>query len=399
MFKPERRSPRRVAYLIAGGVLMLIIGTTGSSEAQGPAPAPAQGQPPGRGRGIPLPRQGFEATGQNPANYTPQEAAAVALMLKWIETTNSHDTPAHMALIDTNIAFRGDPVRPIQRGARGYCAQFGFVGSAAWFGLNELYVVGGPSDTLVLMNRTDINSPFNGAGLGGYPVPLAAMLRVQNGKIVEWYDMPTNKVSVGARPGPQGTAERVVPPRCQPYPVGGVGAAAAAAPSGTTTLAPARTYGTNKPEFWFNPFEASAAQAVRALFAARQAGNPLLLGAFVHENVGFRGDPDSDLVRGRDNLLKNVCGYIGGRLELTELFVVGGDYDTAVITRWNAYDVAGNRTQVGSFFRVQNGLIVEWMDTVVNGTSPATRANPNAPACQAVNAALASRTGTAPQNQ
>ena len=243
----------------------------------------------------------------------------------------------------------------------------------------------------MLMNRIDINSPFNGGagGLGGYPVPLAAMLRVQHGKIVEWYDMPTNKVSVGARPGPQGTAERVVPERCMPYPAGGAAPAATAASSATTTLAPARTYGTNKPEYWFNPYEASAAQAVRAWFAARQAGNPLLLGAFVDRNVRFRPEPASDLVVGRDNLLKNVCGYIGGRLELTELFVVGGDYDTAVITRWNAYDAAGTRTQMGSFFRVQNGLIVEWMDTAVNGTSPATRANPNSAACQAVNAALA----------
>ncbi len=398
MLKAERNAARTLVHMVAGGALMLVLGAAGSSEAQGPATAPAQGQPPGRGRGIPLPRQGFEATGQDPATYTPQEAAAVALMLKWVQTTNSHDTPAHMALIDDNIAFRGDPVRPIQRGARGYCAQFGFVGSAAWFGLNELYVVGGPSDTLVLMNRTDVNSPYNGAGLGGYPVPLAAMLRVQNGKIVEWYDMPTNKVSVGARPGPQGTAERVVPPRCQPYTAGSVGASVAAAPIGTTTLEPARTYGTNKPEFWFNPFEASAAQAVRAFFAARQAGNPLLLGAFVNETVGFRPDPASDLVRGRDNLLKNVCGYIGGRLEVTDLFVVGGDYDTAVITRWNAYDAAGARTQMGSFFRVQNGLIVEWMDTVLNGTSLATRANPNAPACQVVNTALGSRPGGAPAN-
>lgn len=394
MLKVQRRAGRPFTRLVAGGALILIVVAAGRPEAQGPAQGPTQ--PPGRGRGVPLPRQGFEATGQNPANYTPQEAAAVALMLKWIETTNNHDTPGHMALIDDNIAFRGDPVRPIQRGARGYCAQFGFVGSAAWFGLNELYVVGGPSDTLVLMNRTDINSPFNGSGLGGYPVPLAAMLRVRNGKIVEWYDMPTNKVSVGARPGPQGTAERAVPPRCQPYPAGGGGAPAAATASSATTLEPARTYGTNKPEFWFNPFEASAAQAVRAFLAARQAGNPLLLGAFVNQNVGFRTDPTSDLVRGRDNLLKHVCGYIGGRLELTELFVVGGDYDAAVITRWNAYDAAGVRSQMGSFFRVQNGLIVEWMDTVVDGTSPATRANPNSQACQAVSGALASGTGGAP---
>jgi hypothetical protein len=344
-----------------------------------------------QGRGFALPQQGFESTAQNPATYTPQEAAAVAVILKWIDTTNSHDTPAHMALVDDNVAYRGDPLEPLRRGAQGYCAAFGFVGSRAWFGLNELYVVGGPADTLVLIRRTDINSPYNGAGaLGGYPVPLAVMLRVQNGKVVEWYDMPTNKVSIGALPNrPPVGGQQNIPERCRPYAAGGAGApAAAAASGGATALEPARTYGTNKPEYWFNPFEESAAQTIRAFFAGRQAGNPLLLGAFVNQNVGFRPDPASDLIRGRDNLLKNMCGYIGGRLDLTDLYVVGGDYDTAVIARWNAYNAAGMRIPMGSFFRVQNGQIVEWMDTALNGTGPAAAANPNAAACQTVNTAL-----------
>jgi len=42
-----------------------------------------------------------------------------------------------MALIGDNAAFRGDPFERLRRGARGYCAAFGFVGSRAWFGLNE----------------------------------------------------------------------------------------------------------------------------------------------------------------------------------------------------------------------------------------------------------------------
>jgi DNA-binding IclR family transcriptional regulator len=95
----------------------------------------------------------------------------------------------------------------------------------------------------------------------------------------------------------------------------------------------------------------------------------LLLGAFVDQNASFRLTPADDLGKGRDNLLKSICGHIGSRLELTELFVVGGDFDTAVITRWNNYDANGNRTPMGSFFRVRNGLIVEWMDTAAVGAS------------------------------
>jgi hypothetical protein len=344
-----------------------------------------------------LPRQGFEATAQDPATYTPQEAEAVALVLRWIETTNSHDIRQHMALIGDNVAVRADPLESIRRGARGYCAAFNFI-IGSWFGLNELYVVGGPSDTLVLMNRTDVNLPYNGSIYSGYSVPLAVLLRVQNGRIVEWYDMPTNKVSIGAltsRP-PGFGQERTIPERCMSVPERGVGATAAAGTvSGGTKLAPATTYGTSKPEYWFNPYEESAAQTVRAWFAARQAGNPLLLGAFVDLNVSFRPNPADDLVKGRDNLLRSICGNIGGRLELTDLFVVGGDYDTAVITRWNAYDASGKRTQMGSFFRVRNGLIVEWLDSAVDGASTARSSGLNSTACQTVNAALAPRPAAA----
>jgi hypothetical protein len=51
---------------------------------------------------------------------------------------------------------------------------------------------------------------------------------------------------------------------------------------------------------------------------------------------------------------------------------------------------------MGSFFRVQNGLIVEWMDSALNGASPAKTSNPNSAACQAVNAALAQPAGGPP---
>jgi hypothetical protein len=60
------------------------------------------------------------------------------------------------------------------------------------FTLNELYVVGGRSETEVLLKRTDINGPSGSMGnFGGFPVPVVALLRVRNGKIIEWEDMPT----------------------------------------------------------------------------------------------------------------------------------------------------------------------------------------------------------------
>jgi ketosteroid isomerase-like protein len=191
MLKTERKIARTLAHLVAGGALMLVVGAAAIVPAQGQAPAPAPGQPQGpargRGPGIQLPRQGFEATGQNPANYTPEEAAAVEVVKKWVETSTNHDLAAHMALIDDNIVFRPDPTSALRRGARAYCGAYGFVRSAtSVLKIDELFVVGGPSETLAIIKRTDINSPADTGregALNGYQVSLVVFARVKNGKI------------------------------------------------------------------------------------------------------------------------------------------------------------------------------------------------------------------------
>ena len=169
--------------------------------------------------------------------------------------------------------------------------------------------------------------------------------------------------------------------------IGALSLAPAPAQVQTQGQVPVLNWGTSKPEFWFNNDEESAARAVRAWFAAWEAGNPLLLGSFTDQNVIFRRKSTDGLGRGRDNLMRQVCGDIGVRLNLTGLFVVGGDYDTGVVASWDKFDAAGNRTRMGSFFRVHNGLITEWMDSQVDGGSAAA-SNQNSLACQAVNTAL-----------
>lgn len=74
-----------------------------------------------------------------------------------------------------------------------------------------------------------------------------------------------------------------VPEACKKYPVAGL----APPPAEPRPAGQILQYGTSTPERW-NVDEAQAAQAVRAWFAARQAGDPLLLGAFVDQNVVFR---------------------------------------------------------------------------------------------------------------
>jgi hypothetical protein len=216
---------RKPVHLLAAGALMLVIGAAANAQ----APAPARGG--GVNRANP-PRQGFEPTGQDPANYTPQEAAAIAVAQKWVETSNSHDVPAHMALIDENVVYRPDPTSALLHGARGYCSAFGFIRNPnTILKIDEMYVVGGASDALVLMKRTDINNPVgNGrsGGLAGYPVPLAVLVRVKNGKVTEWYDAPVNKVSgaamrtAGAQQAPpaQPAQPRPIPEVCMKYPEG-----------------------------------------------------------------------------------------------------------------------------------------------------------------------------------
>jgi hypothetical protein len=210
--------------ILAGCGIFLVV-STGMALAQGaPAGAPAAGTPgaaPGAGFQMPsLPKRGFENTGQDPSKYSPEEKAAVAVVEKWIETIHSRDIDGHMALIDDNIVFRGDPLEPLVRGAAYYCSQIvGFGGTPSNTGgsfvVTELYVIGGKWDTQVLLRRVDINGPAGTIGyLGGYPVPVAVHLRIQNGKVVEWYDAPTNKISIGALPfkiqtgGPRNVSER-----------------------------------------------------------------------------------------------------------------------------------------------------------------------------------------------
>ena len=266
---------KRIQRLCCAGLgWALVLGASGAL-AQGQAPA------------LPAQQQGFEGTGQNPANYTPEEKAAVAVIIKWIDTSNAKDIPAHMALIDDNVIYRADPAERLGRnGARGYCSYYGFIRSNAWLRLDELYVIGGPTDTLVLVKRADINGPAGrgGGGLGGYPVALADLVRVKNGKIVEWDDVPINKVGplvntpVNSRPhittmaaacapyhaAQESAQSQIVPaPAVQPQPH----------PVTTTVLGNGMvSYGTTKVESRFNVEETAAARAVRGWFAAWKAG-------------------------------------------------------------------------------------------------------------------------------
>jgi hypothetical protein len=155
-------------------------------------------------------------------------------------------------------------------------------------------------------------------------------------------------------------------------------------------------YGTEKPQYYWNAQEKSAAQqTVRAWFAAWQSGDPLLLAAFVDPKVIFRENPTVGLRQGRDNLLRQVCGVLGGKRSLIALFVIGGDYDSSILTRWDETDAQGVARHMSSLFRVQKGLITEWMyDASLDGSpSPRGVGGNSSAACRALDAALGSPAG------
>jgi hypothetical protein len=379
MLNSTRHARPVLRHWFTAAVLVAAIGTVGSIGT-----ARAQ---------FVLPKQGFEATGQAAKNYTPEEAEAVAVTQKWFASMNNHDMAANMALVSNDVAFRADPVQSLVRSAYAYCGAFGFpTHNTSKYYIDELYAVGGPKDTLLLMKRADLNEPATEIGfLGGYRVPVAVLVRVHDGKVTEWYDAPVNKVSIAALPIKMSVGPAPIPERCAPFKDG--------VPPATLNRAKLQPeppfYGTSKPEFWFNPDEQAAAQAVRAWFSAHQSGNPLLLGATVDQKVNFRATPADGLTPGRDELLKKICGVIGNRIDLKEIFVVGGDFDTSVLARWEKYGARGTVTRMGSFFRVQRGIIVEVMDSVLDGDAPA--ANPDSPACKTVNDTIAARAAAAPR--
>ena len=395
--------------------LALAIGAVGAL-AQGPGPAgappqgPGAGLAPGPGRaggpppgfgGPPPATQGFESNIQVPANYTPQEAAAAAVVETWVRTTAAHDLDGAMSVLDDKILVRPDPAEKPEYGPVAQCSAYPFTRNPRTFvRLDELYVVGGPLDSMVLFHRADINGPAappgaRGAGFGGFTVQVGVMVRVSNGRITEWLDAPLNRIgglvnsTQGAlvqTPGGAGIAEA-----CKKYPVAGLAPATQAAPAAGQVL----TYGTAKPERYWNVEEMQAAQAVRNWFAARQAGDPLLLGAVVDQNVVFRTNAAAPFAKGRAALLREVCGIFGGQQRLTKLYPIGSDFDTLVLTE----SVNGQGTRTASLFRVQKNLITEWVDVVVEAKGPAAAAaNQNSAACQAVNTALAPPPNAAPAN-
>lgn len=403
-----RNLVRRATPLFAAGALMLNIAAAQPSAGASPG---GPGGPGSRGAGLagfprpPQQPQGFENMAQDPARYTPDQKAASDVALRWWRDTNSKNLADQMAMVDDEIVYRNDPADTLGHGARGFCSAYNFAWDVSWERFDEMYVIAGPSEALVLIKRADMNSGPGGPGAyGGDFVAVATFARVRHGRLAEWLDAPINRVgglttaeadtrpiAINVRPDcakyPASPYQRTTGPAGGPPP-GLRLRRPIAQPLMPTLNAGLKTYGTIKVESRVNPDEESAIQTIRAWFAARKANDPLLLAAFTEKNAVFRATSNAhSITNGRDALLKAACATMTGSLDLTDVYVVGSDFDSAGIAQWTKTDAAGNSVPMGSFLRVQKGLVTEWMDAQLGGTPIAT--DPNSPACQKVNNAIA----------
>jgi hypothetical protein len=182
----------------------------------------------------------------------PQEAAAVNVVENWVRTSAAHDLDGAMSVLDSNLIVRPDPARQPAYGPVALCSSYPFPRDNSIVRLDEVYVVGGPLDTMVLFKRADINGPAappggRGAGFGGFTVQVAVMVRVSNGRITEWLDAPINRIGglVNSSEGglSQAPAGTNVPEACKKYPIAGQAPAAQTRPAGQIL-----PYGTAKQE-------------------------------------------------------------------------------------------------------------------------------------------------------
>ena len=158
-----------------------------------------------------------QATGKPPASYNPQERAAVTVVQGWIEAWKAHDIDKLMSYMADNLVFRADVSEELQYGRDGFeRIARGVMNFWCGMDLEEVFVVGGDTGTVVLAKRIDYfpGNPPRGRGAGGLTgmaIPVAIMFRVKNGTITEWLDAPLIPVGPGAPPMP-GAGGRGGPP-------------------------------------------------------------------------------------------------------------------------------------------------------------------------------------------
>jgi limonene-1,2-epoxide hydrolase len=179
--------------------------------------------------GLPVEAQA-QATAKPQFIWNQQEREAVDAVKAWVNAWSTKDPQRVAELMADNLVFRADVSEQLQYGRDGFeRIARGVMNGWCDMELEEVFVVGGDTDTVVLAKRIDYFSgnPPRGRGPGGLTgmaIPVAIMFRVKNGKITEWLDAPLIPVGPGAPPMPGARGRGGPPPGARP---GGPGRGAA----------------------------------------------------------------------------------------------------------------------------------------------------------------------------
>jgi limonene-1,2-epoxide hydrolase len=149
-----------------------------------------------------------------PSSYNQQEREAVEVVRGWLNAWTAYDLNKLMSYMAEDSIYRGDPSESLGRRAGFQSMAQGVMNGWCGMDLEEIFVIGGERDTMVLSKRIDYFPGDSGFGaLRGMAIPVAVMFRIRGGKIVEYLDAPLIPVGPGAwgAGGRRGGAPPVAP--------------------------------------------------------------------------------------------------------------------------------------------------------------------------------------------
>lgn len=121
---------------------------------------------------------------------TAQERAAVALVRQWFAAWQTGDADRVASLAGNDIVFQGLPTQPIERGRDTLRQHVSKLGGAKKIEVVEALGVGGSTGVVVLTKRL-LTVTIDGKDV---TTPMAATVRVVDGKIVYWMDFPLEPI-------------------------------------------------------------------------------------------------------------------------------------------------------------------------------------------------------------
>jgi limonene-1,2-epoxide hydrolase len=129
-----------------------------------------------------------------------------------------------------------------------------------------------------------------------------------------------------------------------------------------------------------NEDENRAIALINEWIAALLAKDAEKAASYLAENCQYRDDPfQTTLKQGRAQALVDIKMLLRGLtgMKIESAYTVSGDKDTLVLVRrLDTFTLGGKQvsTPMGAYFRIQNGKILEWVDTPLKELPPAPKA-------------------------